>query len=72
MKITLDREADALYVYLKDGEVARSVASGKNVVIDEDANGEIIGVEILNLSKNLGESGTAGISLEITEAALKR
>lgn len=72
MKITLDREADALYVYLKDGEVARSVSSGKNVVIDENANGEVIGVEILNLSKNAGEAVLGGISLEITEAALRR
>ena len=72
LKITLDREANALYVRIRDGQVARSVASDNGVVIDEDASGEVIGVEILHVSKGDDPSDLSSIALEITDAASKK
>jgi len=56
MKITLDKEADAAYIYFKeisDGEVANTISLNESVNIDFDKEGKTIGIEILNASKNL-------------------
>lgn len=48
---TYDPEADALYVYLAPRDTkalgTREVAPG--VMLDFDANGQVIGVEVLNV-----------------------
>jgi uncharacterized protein YuzE len=43
-----DSEADALYVRLTDGRVARSMELGDCVVVDLDADGQARGVEIIS------------------------
>ena len=56
MKITLDKEADAAYIYFKDiseGEVSDTISLNENVNIDLDKEGKTIGIEILEASKNL-------------------
>ena len=56
MKITLDKEADAAYIYFKeisDGEVANTISLNESVNIDFDKDGKTIGIEILDASKNL-------------------
>ncbi len=56
MKITLDKEADAAYIYFKEiseGEVANTISLNESVNIDLDKDGKTIGIEILNASKNL-------------------
>jgi uncharacterized protein YuzE len=56
MKITFDKEADAVYIYFKDiaeGEVAQTISLNEEVNIDLDVNGKTIGIEILEASKNL-------------------
>ena len=56
MKITLDKEADAAYIYFKEiteGEVANTISLNGSVNIDLDKEGRTIGIEILNASKNL-------------------
>jgi len=59
MKITLDKEADAAYIYFKDiseGEVSDTISLNENVNIDLDKEGKTIGIEILEASKNLPSS----------------
>jgi len=42
MKLRYDPEVDALYIRLNEG-----------VILDDDANGDVIGMEILNASKKI-------------------
>ncbi len=59
MKITLDKEADAAYVYLKDiapGEVKKTISLNDSINIDLDSEGKTLGIEILNATKNLPTS----------------
>jgi len=51
MKIDYDKEADALYIYLRKGKVSRSKPEGDDFVIDVDKEGRIIGLEVLNASR---------------------
>ncbi len=47
MKIRYDKEADAMYIRLKDTEIASTKEIDKNTIIDLNDNGEIVGIEIL-------------------------
>ena len=56
IKITLDKEADAAYIYLKEisqGEVKKTISLNDSLNIDLDSNNQILGIEILNASQNL-------------------
>ena len=51
MKMTYDKEADALYIRLSDKKVAESEETEKNVVLDFDSDNNIVGIEILYFVK---------------------
>lgn len=51
MKLHVDPEADALYLRLNDSKIIESEEVSPGVVLDYDANEEVVGVEILFLSK---------------------
>ena len=56
MKITYDKEADAVYIYFKEiaeGEVVQTISLNESVNIDLGKDGKTLGIEILNASKNL-------------------
>ncbi|MEK6895026.1 MAG: DUF2283 domain-containing protein [Nanoarchaeota archaeon] len=56
MEMTYDKEADASYIYFKKieaGEVARTIELNDSINIDLDKDGKILGVEILDASRNL-------------------
>ena len=53
MKIEYDPEARALYIQVKEGEIADTVEIGDNVYADVDEQEETIGVEFLNADKFL-------------------
>lgn len=51
MKLTIDPEADALYLRLTDGEIEDSEQVASGVVLDYDAQDNVVGIEMLHLSK---------------------
>lgn len=57
MKFEYDKEADAAYIYLvyplNEGEAKSTVELKENIILDFDAKGKLLGVEILNASKVL-------------------
>jgi len=54
MKITYDREVDALYIRFKETTVTtKHLAEG--IAADYDADGRLAGIEILNAVKRLGD-----------------
>jgi uncharacterized protein YuzE len=50
MKLTIDREADALYLRLDDTAILESEEVKPGIILDFDKDGRVIGVEILELS----------------------
>ena len=50
MKIEYDRQADAMYIRLKAGVVAESEEVRPGVVLDFDAEGKVLGIEMLDVS----------------------
>lgn len=51
MKITYDKEADAMYVELTDKKFSKCREIDKNTILDLDEEGNVIGIEILFVSK---------------------
>ncbi len=50
MKIEYDPKADAMYIRLKAGIVAESDEVRPGVVLDFDAEGKVLGIEMLDVS----------------------
>lgn len=53
MKITFDKQADAMYIYIKDVKVFRSDDITSDTIIDYDKEGNVVGIEILSASKRI-------------------
>lgn len=53
MKITYDKEIDAMYIYFKKEKISKTVPMGDDFIIDIDKNKNIVGLEILNASRHI-------------------
>lgn len=51
MKLHFDRAADALYLRLDDSKILESEEVAPGVVLDFNADKQVVAIEILNLSK---------------------
>lgn len=54
MKIKYDPEVDVLSILLSDEPVEESDESKPGVILDYGANGDVVGIEILDASKRAG------------------
>jgi len=55
IRVEYDSKADAMYIWLRKARYEISEELAENVIIDLDKRGRIIGIEILDASKNLGK-----------------
>lgn len=53
MKLSVDKEADALYLRLDDSPIVESEEVAPGVVLDYNESNEVVGVEMLHLYKTL-------------------
>ena len=51
MKLKIDEEADALHLQLADVPVVESEEVAPGVIVDYDASEQVVGIEVLYLSK---------------------
>jgi uncharacterized protein YuzE len=51
MKLKVDRQADALYLTLDDSKILESEEVAPGIIVDYNEAGEIVGIEMLYLSK---------------------
>jgi uncharacterized protein YuzE len=50
---TYDPESDAAYIYLGDSEILESEEVSPGIVLDFDAEGRVVGIEVLSASRTL-------------------
>jgi len=53
MRLKIDRENDALYLRLDESPVVESEEVQPGVILDLNADGKMVGIEILNLSSRV-------------------
>ena len=63
MKIEYDKEADALYIEFATGEFAKNKKIDNNTIIDLDKDDNILGIEIINVSKRMPKDFLSNITL---------
>ena len=51
MKFEFDPQADAAYLEISDAEVETTHQIEPGIIIDYDAEGHIVGIEVLSISK---------------------
>jgi uncharacterized protein YuzE len=51
MRLHVDKEADALYLRLDDSKIIESEEVSPGVVLDFNERNQVVGIEMLNLSK---------------------
>ena len=64
MKIEYDREADALYIQLREVMVDNNLDIEDGVTVDLDSGGHIVGIEILDASTRLNSQELSKIAIE--------
>ena len=50
MRLKVDKENDALYFRLDESSIVESEEVQPGVILDYNANGHVVGIELLNLS----------------------
>ena len=53
MKVTYDKEVDILNIELTDGVIEESDEDKPGVILDYDADGNVVGIEILDASTRM-------------------
>ncbi|MBU3942572.1 DUF2283 domain-containing protein [Patescibacteria group bacterium] len=65
MKINYDKLADAMYIYLKEEKVAKTIKINDRVLVDVDSDGNLIGIEMLGVSKQIPKEEIGRIYTEM-------
>jgi uncharacterized protein YuzE len=68
MQIKIDTIADALYIKLRKGKIAKTKDNGDHLA-DYDKKGKLIGFEVLNFSKLVPKKEEREMSPETLHAA---
>jgi len=53
MRLKVDKESDALYFRLDESSIVESEEVQAGVILDFNADGKVVGIEILNLSARI-------------------
>ena len=64
MKITYDKNADAMYVELTDKKFSKCKEIDKDTILDLDKDGNVIGIELLFVTKRFPQGIPLNISIE--------
>jgi uncharacterized protein YuzE len=64
LKIEYDKEADALYIQLREANVDDNIDIEEGVTIDLDEKKHIVGIEIIDASKKLSLKDIINITIE--------
>ena len=64
MKLNVDKEADVLYLRLDESPIVESEEVSPGVVLDYNASNEVVGVEMLRLSKRSTDLNLSALQFE--------
>ena len=56
MKLVIHKEDDALYLRLDDSAIIESEEVSDGIILDYNANGKVVGIEVLYLSQRSPDS----------------
>lgn len=64
MKISYDKKIDAMYVSFKKGKYSKTKKVTDSILVDLSDKNEVLGLEILDASKNMGKVPSGKIEIQ--------
>ena len=64
MEIRYDKEADAMYIQFAKGKFAKNKVVDDSAIIDLDKDGNILGIELLDVSKRMPPESLSKVSVK--------
>jgi uncharacterized protein YuzE len=64
MNVTYDSDADAMYIKLTSEKFSKNKIIDENTILDLDKNGNVIGIELLFVSKHLPKDFLSRVVVE--------
>lgn len=64
MRLHVDKKADALYLRLDDSKIVESEEVSPGVVLDFNEQNQVVGIEMLHLSKRTPSLKTSALEFE--------
>lgn len=64
MEISYDKQADAMYIEFCKGKFAKNKKIDDFTIIDLDEKGNILGIELLNVSKRIPAESLTEVSVK--------
>jgi uncharacterized protein YuzE len=65
VKITYDKEADAMYIQIRDAEHGSTKEVAPGLILDFDAAGEVTGIELLFVSERIPIKELLDINIQL-------
>ena len=65
MEISLDLKADALYIKFQEGKFAKNRRIDEDTLIDLDAKGRLLGIEMLNVTKKISVKDLSDVNVKL-------
>ncbi len=69
MEISYDRRADAMYIEFRKGEFSKNKKIDEFTIIDLDGDGNILGIELLDVSKRIPAESLTEVNVKNLIAA---
>jgi uncharacterized protein YuzE len=69
MRIKLDLESDVLYFRISEDPIEESEEVSKGLIVDYDAGGKVVGLEILNVKDKFKMEDLIALKLEMPTVA---
>ena len=66
MKVQFDQKSDALYFRLDESPIVESEEVKPGVILDFNANNQVVGVEILKVKERVPEASPKEMKFEVT------
>ena len=64
MEIRFDKNADAMYIELRRGKFAKNKKVDDFTIIDMDKEGNILGIELLDVSKRIPSESLSEVNVK--------
>lgn len=65
MNMRYDPKVDAMYIEFSKGKYSKTRKVSDTILVDEDTNGKVLGIEILDASKNIPDFDRDNLKVSI-------
>ena len=66
MRMTVDKEADALYIRFDEAKIVESEEVSDGIILDFDAQGRVVGLEMLYVRERFPNADLSYVEVETT------